>query len=111
MPYGGTVCRRVKILYPSNVMIEETKNSAIKRLQTLEGQIRGVSKMIDKDRECIDVLTQIAALRAALDTLGSLLLTSQMEQFITTLSPGAAADQDVQNQVAEFHEAVTRFLR
>jgi DNA-binding FrmR family transcriptional regulator len=67
--------------------------------------------MIDEDRECIDVLTQIAALRAALDTLGSLLLTGQMEHFLTTLSPEAAADEDVQNRVAEFHEAVTRFLR
>jgi len=92
-------------------MVDTTKNSAIKRLKTLEGQIRGVSKMIDENRECIDVLTQIAALRAALDNLGSLLLASQMEEFVSRLSPEAVENTDVQATVSEFHEAVTRFLR
>jgi DNA-binding FrmR family transcriptional regulator len=44
----------------------ETKESVRKRLNRVEGQVRGISKMVETDRYCIDVVTQIAAVRAAL---------------------------------------------
>jgi len=47
-------------------MKTETKNSCIKRLGRVEGQVRGVARMVEGDRYCIDVITQISAIRAAL---------------------------------------------
>lgn len=47
-------------------MQAETKNSCTKRLSRIEGQVRGLAKMVDEDRYCIDIVTQIAAVRAAL---------------------------------------------
>ncbi len=48
-------------------MKDETKNSCLKRLARLEGQVRGLARMLEEDRYCIDVVTQIAAVRAALN--------------------------------------------
>jgi DNA-binding FrmR family transcriptional regulator len=44
-----------------------TKDQLLKRLKRVEGQVRGVQNMVDDDRYCIDILTQIAAIQAALD--------------------------------------------
>ena len=48
-------------------MRTDIKSSCKKRLNRIEGQVRGLAKMVDEDRYCIDVITQIAAVRAALD--------------------------------------------
>ncbi|MCP4382020.1 MAG: metal-sensitive transcriptional regulator [Hyphomicrobiales bacterium] len=47
-------------------MQDDTKESVRKRLNRVEGQVRGIARMVDADRYCIDVVTQIAAVRAAL---------------------------------------------
>jgi len=44
----------------------EAKSSVLKRLQRIEGQVRGLTRMVDDDRYCIDIVTQISAVRAAL---------------------------------------------
>jgi CsoR family transcriptional regulator, copper-sensing transcriptional repressor len=44
----------------------EAKTSVLKRLQRIEGQVRGLSRMVEEDRYCIDIVTQISAVRAAL---------------------------------------------
>ena len=48
---------------------ETSKDGLIKRLARVEGQVRGISRMIEADRYCIDVVTQINAVRAALDRI------------------------------------------
>ncbi|MBN9570815.1 MAG: metal-sensitive transcriptional regulator, partial [Alphaproteobacteria bacterium] len=48
-------------------MRDDIKSGCRKRLNRIEGQVRGLSKMIDEDRYCIDIITQIGAVRAALD--------------------------------------------
>ena len=47
-------------------MRKDSKASVLKRLQRIEGQVRGLSRMVEEDRYCIDIVTQIAAARAAL---------------------------------------------
>lgn len=47
-------------------MNESTKTSCIRRLSRIEGQVRGLSRMVEEDRYCIDVVTQLSAVRAAL---------------------------------------------
>jgi DNA-binding FrmR family transcriptional regulator len=50
------------------------KSSLVKRLNRVEGQVRGIAKMIEEDRYCVDVLTQVAAVRSALDAMALQLL-------------------------------------
>jgi DNA-binding FrmR family transcriptional regulator len=47
-------------------MNHDTKSAVQKRLHRIEGQVRGVARMVDEDRYCIDIMTQISAIRAAL---------------------------------------------
>lgn len=63
--------------------MKETSRKAIKsRISRVSGQINGVSKMIDEDRYCLDILNQISAVRAALDSLGVELLTNHLETCV-----------------------------
>jgi CsoR family transcriptional regulator, copper-sensing transcriptional repressor len=50
----------------SQTMNKETKSSCLKRLNRIEGQVRGIHRMVEGDRYCIDVITQVSAVRAAL---------------------------------------------
>lgn len=61
---------------------EKTKNSLISRLNRIEGQIRGVKGLIEKDTYCDDVLNQIAAIQAALNSTARLLLEGHMRSCV-----------------------------
>ena len=52
-------------------MLAATKSSCLKRLSRIEGQVRGIARMIEEDRYCIDVVTQVSAARAALASVES----------------------------------------
>lgn len=75
------------------------------RLSRIEGQVRGIGRMIDEDRSCIDVATQIQAIHAALDQVGLALLARHMWQRLET-EPGIASDM-----VTEVMDPVARMLR
>ena len=53
---------------------EHDKNALTKRLARIEGQVRGIGRMLDEDRYCVDILTQVSAVRSALDALALELL-------------------------------------
>lgn len=59
-----------------------TYEDAKRRLNRISGQVNGIKKMLDEERYCVDVLTQVSALRAALDQLGLLLLTHHVEDCV-----------------------------
>jgi DNA-binding FrmR family transcriptional regulator len=61
---------------------DKTKNNLISRLNRVEGQIRGVKGMIEKDTYCDDVLNQIAAAQSALNSVGKLLLEGHMKSCV-----------------------------
>lgn len=54
-------------------------SDAKRRLSRIAGQVGGIQKMVDENRYCVDILTQVSALRAALDQLGIVLLTNHIE--------------------------------
>jgi CsoR family transcriptional regulator, copper-sensing transcriptional repressor len=67
--------RRASRARPAHPLVERTDQVALaKRLRRIEGQVRGIGKMIDEDRYCVDVLTQVSAIQAALDALALQLL-------------------------------------
>lgn len=62
---------------------EEERNNIIKRLNIIEGQIKGIKQMINDDRYCADVLTQILAVNKALESLENIILESHLKKCIT----------------------------
>lgn len=83
-----------------------TKEPLIKRLRRIEGQVRGVERMVEEDRYCIDVITQITAIQAALDKVGLGLLEDHAEHCVIG---GEAGNQE--ERTAELMGAVRRMLR
>ncbi len=63
-------------------MKSDTKDSALKRLARIEGQVRGVSRMIDEDRYCIDVVRQVQAIKAALSGLEKVVLDDHLKTCV-----------------------------
>lgn len=59
---------------PQRRVVQPHKDALLKRLNRIEGQVRGVSRMIEDDRYCVDVLTQVSAIKSALDAVAVQLL-------------------------------------
>jgi DNA-binding FrmR family transcriptional regulator len=86
------------------------KEALVKRLHRIEGQVRGVEKMVEDDRYCIDVLTQIAAVNTALESLAFKILDEHVRHCVAgALASGDEAD--AQTKTGELLEAVQRFAR
>ncbi|MEI2702031.1 MAG: metal-sensitive transcriptional regulator [Baekduia sp.] len=84
----------------------EDRDRLTARLRKIEGQVRGVERMIEEDRYCIDVLTQISAAQAALDKVALGLL----EQHVAHCVAGATGE-DRAEKLAELNAATARLLR
>lgn len=69
---------------------EKTKKSAKKRLNIITGQINGLKKMIDDEKYCLDILTQIAAIQASLNGVGQVIVRRHLE---TCVKHGISSDQ------------------
>jgi DNA-binding FrmR family transcriptional regulator len=83
-----------------------TKDQLLARLRRIEGQVRGVQGMVDDDRYCIDVLTQIAAIQAALDKVALGLLDDHAHVCVM-----GAADEERDAKTEELMAAVGRLMR
>ena len=83
-----------------------TKDQLLKRLNRVEGQVRGVRGMVEDDRYCIDVLTQISAVQAALDKVALGLLDEHARHCVAPAEGGEAADK-----TDELMAAVGRLMR
>lgn len=91
-------------------MIRENKPKLLARLNRIEGQVRGVARMVDEDRYCIDVLTQIQAVRAALAKVETEMLRDHLGHCIE--SAIVAGDVDEQRKkAAELVELLERVQR
>ena len=84
-----------------------TKDQLSKRLRRIEGQVRGIERMVDEDRYCIDVLTQISAAQAALDNVALGLLDDHVRHCVIA---GHAAGEPAQ-LTDELMAAVARLMR
>ena len=82
------------------------KDALIKRLHRIEGQVRGIERMVEDDRYCIDVLTQVTAIQAALDKVALELLTDHASHCVIGAAPGDQAER-----TEELMATVKRLLR
>ena len=86
------------------------KDALVRRLHRIEGQVRGIERMVEDDRYCIDVLTQIAAVNTALESFAFKILDDHVNHCVA----GALASGDpveVETKSKELLDAVHRFAR
>lgn len=90
-----------------NLMRKEIKASCLKRLKRIEGQVRGIAGMVEDDRYCIDIVTQISAARAALRRVEEEVLRDHVAHCVEhAITSGDRADQ--RRKIAELMDVVTR---
>ncbi len=88
-------------------MQRSSRAATVKRLRRIEGQVRGLARMVDEDRYCIDIVTQIGAVRAALRRVEEAILREHVAHCVAhAISSGDKADQ--RRKVAELMDVVER---
>jgi DNA-binding FrmR family transcriptional regulator len=86
------------------------KESLVKRLHRIEGQVRGIERMLEEDRYCIDVITQISAVSTALESVAFKILDEHVKHCVAgALASGDEAEAETKSR--ELLEAVHRFTR
>jgi DNA-binding FrmR family transcriptional regulator len=85
-----------------------TKDQLLRRLRRIEGQVRGIQRMVDEDRYCIDVLQQAAAVTAAMDRVALELLNDHVSHC---MAQGAGDEERRKEMTAEMMGAVGRLVR
>ncbi|HEX5251118.1 MAG TPA: metal-sensitive transcriptional regulator [Gaiellales bacterium] len=86
------------------------KDALITRLHRIEGQVRGIEKMVEDERYCIDILTQIGAVSTALETVAQKLLEEHANHCVAgALASGSR--EEAEEKTRELLQAVQRFAR
>ena len=86
------------------------KDDYLKRMRRIEGQSRGISKMIDEDKYCIDILTQISAMTRALEVVALGLLDDHLQHCV--LDAARMGDDDsAAAKITEASDAIARLVR
>ncbi len=85
------------------------KDDYLKRLRKIEGQVRGLQKMVDEDKYCIDILTQVSAVTKALQSVALGLLDEHMAGCVVEAAQLGGREADI--KVREASEAIARLVR
>jgi DNA-binding FrmR family transcriptional regulator len=86
-----------------------TKDDQLKRLRRVEGQVRGIAKMVEDDKYCIDVLTQVSAATKALQSVALGLLDEHMSHCVVDAARAGGAEQEI--KLKEASDAIARLVR
>ena len=86
---------------------EEVKKDAISRLKKIEGQIRGIMRMLDENKYCIDIINQITAAEKALDGVSKIV----MKRHVETCVSNAIVRGEGQNKIDELIETVFKYSK
>ena len=87
----------------------QNKDDYLKRLRRIEGQVRGIAKMVDEDKYCIDILTQVSAATRALQQVALGLLEEHMGSCVVDAARAGGSEADV--KVKEAADAIARLVR
>lgn len=85
------------------------KDRYLNRLKRIEGQARGISRMVDEEKYCIDILTQISALKSALDAVAVGLMQDHLSHCVVDAARGDGDEADA--KIKEAGEAIARLVR
>ena len=86
-----------------------SKDDYLKRLRRIEGQVRGIARMVDEDTYCIDVLTQVAAVTKALQAVSLGLVEDHLSHCV--VEAARSGDDEGQAKVREAADAIARLVR
>ena len=86
-----------------------SKDDLLNRLRRVEGQVRGIARMVEQDMYCIDVLTQVSAASRALQSVALGLLDSHMSHCVVAAARAGGAEQDA--KLKEASAAIARLVR
>ncbi|MBA2700555.1 MAG: metal-sensitive transcriptional regulator [Chloroflexi bacterium] len=98
---------------PSHFRHSYSKDTALlmRRLSRMEGQVRGIARMIEREEYCVDILQQTAALRAAVDALSILVLEDHVQGCIRTAAEQGHADEYVDEVIDVVRRTLGRPIR
>lgn len=82
------------------------KAKLLARLRRIEGQVRGIGRMVEDDKYCVDILTQISAVMSSAQSVGLLLLQDHIRGCVVDASP-----EDRDERLQELNKAIERFTR
>jgi DNA-binding FrmR family transcriptional regulator len=85
------------------------KHALLNRLRRIEGQVRGLQRMVDSDTYCIDILTQLSAATKALETVGLTLLDEHLRHCVSNAVRAGGDEADT--KIAEASAAIARLVR
>lgn len=85
----------------------ESKDDVLKRLRRIEGQVKGIQKMIEDEKNCTDVLTQVAAVRSAINKVGSIIL----KKYSFTCIENADSKEDRKKAVETLTKTIQSFMK
>jgi CsoR family transcriptional regulator, copper-sensing transcriptional repressor len=86
---------------------KDTKDRILTRLRRIEGQARGLQRMVEEDKYCIDIVTQISSVQAALEQVSLLLMEEHMQHCMTEAIQNGNGDE----KIAEVMEVLRRFAK
>ena len=86
------------------------KDDLIKRLKRIEGQVKGIQKMIDDERYCIDILVQISAVKAAIDKVGKIILENHIKGCVAESIKNESQDES-DELIEELMKNIYKFMK
>jgi DNA-binding FrmR family transcriptional regulator len=90
----------------------DSKDAHLKRLRRIEGQVRGLQRMVEADTYCIDVLTQVSAATRALESFALALLDEHLGHCVAqAIASGGVEGEDARAKVKEASDAIARLVR
>ena len=85
----------------------QDKDILIKRLNRIEGQVKGIQKMLEEERYCIDILTQISAIRSAINKVGSIILENHIKGCVVN----SIKEDNSEASIEELMKTIDKFIK
>lgn len=86
------------------------KEAIIKRLNRIEGQVKGIQKMVEDERYCVDILVQISAIRSAINRVGNIILENHIKGCVSN-SIKDGETQESEELISELMETINKFTK
>jgi DNA-binding FrmR family transcriptional regulator len=85
----------------------DPKSDVLKRLRRIEGQVKGIQRMVEEEKDCIEIMTQVAAVRAAINKAAVVIMESHSKKCIQN----AISSEDKDIAMAELTKTINRFMK
>ena len=86
------------------------KEAIIKRLNRIEGQVKGIQKMVEEERYCVDILVQISAIRSAINRVGNIILENHIKGCVTnSIKEGDKIESE--KSISELMDIINKFMK